>query len=116
MLEQCYELGCNRRLSRGAVPNSWLKFPPSSSSGLKADGRKSDIDYRLLLPLVLHSTIVQTIYAIVRVTTSYRGIELHLPVVWLGIISATFAILPMLLAVWVGRLLDRGLDAQAAWI
>jgi predicted MFS family arabinose efflux permease len=37
-------------------------------------------------------------------------------VVWLGIITATFAILPMLLAVWLGRFLDRGHDAEAAWI
>jgi len=64
----------------------------------------------------MHSVIVQTIYALVRVTTSYRAIELDLPVVSLGIISATFALPPTLLAVWVGRLLDRGLDAQVAWI
>jgi predicted MFS family arabinose efflux permease len=92
-----------------AVSNSWSKF-------LAARGRASDIDYGLLVPLVLHSAIIQTIYAIVRVTTSYRAIELQLPVVSLGIISATFAIPPMLLAVWVGRILDRGHDAQAAWI
>ena len=79
-------------------------------------GRRSDIDYRLLAPLLMHSVIVQTIYAIVRITTSYRAIELELPVVSLGIISATFAVPPTLLAVWVGRLLDRGLDAQVAWI
>jgi predicted MFS family arabinose efflux permease len=64
----------------------------------------------------MHSAVIQTIYAIVRVTTSYRAIELNLPVVWLGIITATFAILPMLLAVWLGRFLDRGHDAEAAWI
>ncbi len=93
----------------GAVANSLARF-------LAERGRRSDIDYRLLIPLVMHSAIVQTIYAIVRVTTSYRAIELNLPVVSLGIISATFAVPPTLLAVWVGRLLDRGLDAQAAWI
>jgi len=93
---------------RGAVSNRWSEF-------LASRGRASDIDYRLLVPLVLYSATVQTIYAIVRVTTSYRAIELHLPIVWLGVISATFAIPPTLLAVWVGRLLDRGYDAQAAW-
>jgi predicted MFS family arabinose efflux permease len=91
------------------VANSLAKF-------LAERGRRSDIDYRLLTPLLMHSVIVQTIYAIVRVTTSYRAIELELPVVSLGIISATFAVPPTLLAVWVGRLLDRGLDAQVAWI
>jgi predicted MFS family arabinose efflux permease len=91
------------------VENSLARF-------LAERGRRSDIDYRLLIPLVLNSAVVQTIYAVVRVTTSYRAIELNLPVVSLGIISATFAVPPTLLAVWVGRLLDRGLDAQAAWI
>jgi predicted MFS family arabinose efflux permease len=88
----------------------------ASRSGLEARGRATDIDYRLLVPLLLTSVIIQTVYAIVRVTTSYRAIELDLPVVWLGVISATFAVLPMVLAVWVGRLLDRGHDALAAWI
>jgi predicted MFS family arabinose efflux permease len=91
------------------VENSLTRF-------LAERGRRSDIDYRLLIPLVLNSAVVQTIYALVRVTTSYRAIELNLPVVSLGIISATFAVPPTLLAVSVGRMLDRGLDAQAAWI
>ena len=68
------------------------------------------------MPLLLHAVIIQAVYAIVRVTTSYRAIELDVSVVWLGVISATFAILPIFLAVWVGRFLDRGNDAQAAWI
>ena len=33
-----------------------------------------------------------------RVTTSYRAIELDLPVIWIGVIAATFAILPIFLA------------------
>lgn len=81
-----------------------------------ARGAVNDIDYRLLAPLVVHSAVLQTIYALVRVTTSYRAIELALPVVWLGVITATFAILPMLLAVWLGRFLDRGHDAETTWI
>ena len=76
----------------------------------------SDVDYRLLVPLVLNSAIIQAVYAIMRVTTSYRAIELDLPVIWIGVISATFAILPIFLAVWVGRFMDRGNDAQACWI
>jgi predicted MFS family arabinose efflux permease len=83
---------------------------------LSARAVKSDIDYRVLVPLLVHAAVIQTIYAIVRVTTSYRAIELHLPVVWLGLISASFAVLPILLAVRVGRWLDRGHDAHAAWI
>ncbi len=87
----------------------------ASPTGLD-QGRTSDIDYRLLIPLLLTSTTIQAVTAIVRVTTSYRAIELHLPVVLIGVISAVFAILPIFLAVWVGRFMDRGNDAQAAWI
>jgi MFS family permease len=88
----------------------------ASNARIDARGRTHDIDYRLLVPLLLTSTTIQAVTAIVRVTTSYRAIELHLPVVWLGVISAVFAILPIFLAVWVGRFMDRGNDAQTGWI
>jgi predicted MFS family arabinose efflux permease len=78
--------------------------------------RASDTDYRLLVPLLFTSATIQAVTAIVRVTTSYRAIELHLPVVLIGVISAVYAILPIFLAVWIGRFMDRGKDAQAAWI
>src|SRR5690242_3620564 len=74
------------------------------------------IDYRLLVPLLLHSTIFQMVVSIARVTTTYRALELGLSAVWLGVIAATFALLPILLAVQVGRFIDRGNDALAAWI
>jgi len=92
------------------------KLPPAARTGPEAGSRTSDVDYRLLVPLVLNSAIIQAVYAIMRVTTSYRAIELDLPVIWIGVISATFAILPIFLAVWVGRFMDRGNDAQACWI
>ena len=91
----------------------WQKFKPASRR--EAGAPRSDIDYRLLVPLLANSTIVQAAYAIERVTTSYRVIELNLPVIWLGIIASAFAILPIFLGVWVGRFLDRGNDAQATW-
>lgn len=72
------------------------------------------IDWRLVAPLMLHGLIVQTLTGMIRVTTSYRVLELDLPVVWLGAISAAFALLPMLMAVNVGRYLDLGHDARTA--
>ena len=51
-----------------------------------------------------------------RVTISYRAVELGLSVVWLGVITAVFAVLPMVFAVKVGRFIDRGNDARTAWI
>jgi predicted MFS family arabinose efflux permease len=99
----------------GEVSSLFSRIFSASRVGL--DGSKSsDIDRRLLIPLLLTSVTIQAVTAIVRVTTTYRAIELHLPVVWVGVISAVFAILPIFLAVWVGRFMDRGNDAQAAWI
>ena len=92
----------------------WGKFQLAARD--EAGTRTSDVDYRLLVPLALNVAIIQAVYAIVRVTTSYRAIELKLPVIWIGIISATFAMLPIIFAVQVGRYLDRGKDAQAVWI
>jgi predicted MFS family arabinose efflux permease len=74
------------------------------------------IDWRLLGPLLVHVVLVNTAFGILRVTTSYRTIELGLPAFWLGAISASFAILPIFLAVTIGRFIDRGHDAHAAWI
>jgi MFS family permease len=58
----------------------------------------------------------QIVTSLVRVTISYRAVELGLSVVWLGIITAFFAILPMLFAVKIGRFIDRGNDARTAWM
>lgn len=77
---------------------------------------KSDIDYRLLIPFLTHVTLAQTLILIVRITTSYRAIELDLPVVWLGIIATGFAIVPAFTALQVGRWIDRGNDAKAIWV
>src|SRR5712691_8959650 len=83
---------------------------------LAARMRRSDINYRVLIPLIFSAAAVQVVVAIVRITTSYRVVELDLPVVWLGIISAAYAILPAFIALWLGRFIDRGHDALATWI
>jgi len=74
------------------------------------------IDYRLLVPLLINSVLFQIVITLARLMTSYRALELHLSVILLGAIAATFALLPVFLAVWVGRFIDRGNDAVAAWI
>ncbi|ETR79002.1 hypothetical protein X566_06410 [Afipia sp. P52-10] len=51
-----------------------------------------------------------SVVSIVRVTTSYRAIELGLSAAWIGIITAAFAVFPVLLALKVGRAIDRGND------
>src|SRR5260221_13217170 len=74
---------------------------------------ESDIDYRLLIPFLAHVMLIQTLILIVRITTSYRAIELGLPVVWLGIIATGFCIIPVFTALRVGRCIDRGNVARA---
>jgi MFS family permease len=81
-----------------------------------ASAAKSDIDPRLLIPFLAHSTLVQTLILVIRITTSYRSIELGLPLVWLGIIATGFAIIPAFTALPVGRWIDRGNDAKACWL
>jgi MFS family permease len=78
--------------------------------------KKDDIDYRLLVPFLTHVTLTQTLILIIRITTSYRALELGLPVLWLGIIAAGFAIIPAFTALQVGRWIDRGNDARAVWL
>jgi predicted MFS family arabinose efflux permease len=85
-------------------------------AALAARLRRSDVNYRLLLPLMVNAAAVQAVVAIVRITTSYRVVELDLPLVWLGIISAVYAVLPAFMALSLGRFLDRGYDAVATWI
>ena len=83
---------------------------------LAARFRSSDTDFRLLVPLLISTVLVQLVTAMVRVTASYRAVELDLSIVWLGLIAATFAICPILIAVRVGRQIDRGYDAQTTWL
>jgi MFS family permease len=83
---------------------------------LAARVRSSDTDFRLLVPLLLSTMLAQLVTAMVRVTTSYRAVELDLSIVWLGLIAATFAICPILIAVRIGREIDRGYDAQTTWL
>ena len=78
--------------------------------------RNSDVDYRLLVPLLASSFLIQMVTALVRVTISYRAVELGLSIVWLGFIAATFAIFPILIAVRVGRHIDRGHDARTTQV
>jgi predicted MFS family arabinose efflux permease len=83
---------------------------------LAARFRNSEFDVRLLIPLLLLTVLVQIVTAIIRITTSYRAFELDLSIVWLGVIAAAFAAFPIVMAVQVGRFIDRGNDALTIWI
>lgn len=76
----------------------------------------NDIRYRLLIPFLLHSVLFQVVTALTRVTVSYRAIELELPLAWYGAISSGYALLPIFVALPLGRWIDAGRDAQAIWV
>ena len=79
-------------------------------------GRKQDhdIDFGLIVPLFLHCVLLQAMLPLVRGGTTYRGVELDLSVVWIGFIGASFSLLPIVLAIPFGKIMDRGYDSRAA--
>ena len=77
---------------------------------------RADINYRFVIPLLTTALLEQIVTSMTRITTSYRAVELGLSVVWLGVITAAFAILPIVFAVKIGRFIDRGNDARTAWL
>jgi predicted MFS family arabinose efflux permease len=74
------------------------------------------MQYRLLLAIVSTAFLEQAVVTIVRITTTYRAVELDLSVIWIGIITAVYAVLPIAIGVPVGRFIDRGYDAATTWI
>ena len=83
---------------------------------ISGSGSKSGVNHALLWTLMAHGVLVQVTTGMVRITTSYRIVELNLDVIWYGVIPATFALFPIFLAVSVGRFIDRNHDAHAAMI
>jgi MFS family permease len=82
----------------------------------KAASVLRELDPRLSTPLMIQTIFVHCAVTIGRVATSYKAVELDLSVVWVGAMSGAFSLLPALLAVPVGRFIDRGHDSLATWI
>jgi MFS family permease len=62
---------------------------------------------RLLALLLLHSALTQIVTFVLRPTSAYRAIELDVPTAWLGALTASFAVVPLVLAVPSGQATDR---------
>jgi MFS family permease len=60
-----------------------------------------------LVALLAHSVLVQVVTFVLRPTSTYRALELGVPASWLGVLSASFAIAPLVLAVPSGHAVDR---------
>lgn len=73
------------------------------------------MNYRFVIPMFATAFFELSVVSIVRVTTSYRTIELGLSATWIGILTAAFAILPVFFALKVGRAIDRGNDMKMVW-
>jgi hypothetical protein len=74
------------------------------------------MNYRLLFAILSTAFVEQTVITIVRVTTTYRALELDLSVVWIGVVTAAYAVLPIGFGIPMGRFIDRGYDAVTTWI
>ena len=61
----------------------------------------------VLALLLAHSVLTQAVTFVLRPTTAYRAIELDVPTAWLGALTASFAIVPLFLAVPAGQVTDR---------
>lgn len=55
----------------------------------------------------MHTVLVQVVTFVLRPTSTYRALELGVPAAWLGVLSACFAVAPLVLAVPAGTAVDR---------
>jgi MFS family permease len=62
---------------------------------------------RRVWALLAHAALTQLITFVLRPTTSYRALELGVPATWLGVLSGCFAVVPLVLAVPAGQIVDR---------
>lgn len=65
--------------------------------------------------LMCHAVVVQALTYLVRPTTAYRALELGVPASQLGLLSAAFAVVPLLIAIPVGRMTDLRGERPALW-
>jgi MFS family permease len=61
----------------------------------------------LLVFLLVNSALTQVVTFVLRPTSAYRAIQLDVPSAWLGALTASFAVVPLVLAVPSGQATDR---------
>lgn len=105
-----------RRLDMGRHKTRLVSSQRSAMADASREPVGRDLDLPLFSALMAHCVVVHAVISLARVTISYRTIELDLSIVWLGTIQAGFSLMPIFAAVALGRFIDRGNDALAAWI
>lgn len=58
--------------------------------------------------LLIHTCFLQLTSHIVRPTSAYHALELGVDIIYLGLIAASFSVIPMLIAIGVGHSVDSG--------
>jgi MFS family permease len=66
-----------------------------------------ELGRRSATALLLHSALIQAVTFLVRPAATYRALELDVPGYALGVLAASYAVFPLLLAVPTGGLVDR---------
>lgn len=62
---------------------------------------------RWLATFFAHTVLIQALTFVLRPTATYRAIELDVCAEWLGVLGASFALIPLLVAIPSGRAVDR---------
>jgi MFS family permease len=71
---------------------------------------------RLVAAMLVTAFCQETVIVLARVTTSYRAIELEVSPLTFGVINASYAVLPIFLAIALGRFIDRGNEIRVGRI
>src|SRR6478735_5288288 len=71
---------------------------------------------RLIAAIFMTAFLQEVAIVLLRVTTSYRALELGLSPLTFGVINACYAVLPIFLAVSIGRIIDRGHEVRVAHV
>jgi MFS family permease len=66
-----------------------------------------ELGRRTSTSLLVHSALIQAVTFLVRPAATYRALELDVPGFALGLLAASYAVFPLLLAVPTGGLVDR---------
>jgi MFS family permease len=71
---------------------------------------------RTLAAVLAHAFFLQLAAYIVRPTSAYRAMKLGVSPGLVGLIAASFAVVPLVLAVFIGRWNDRGRQFASMWL
>lgn len=72
------------------------------------------MNLRLVAAMLTTAFCQETVIVLARVTTSYRAVELDVSPLTFGVINASYAVLPIFLAIALGRFIDRGNEVRVA--